>query len=227
MKFPQLPTFAKTAPFADLRPLRTTTLRLSKLFLPLLSLLDRRQRMHPTTALIVDCGSGFTRATVFSRDAHGHVRACEAHEHAGLDEAWRERRVVDALVEGGAALRDWAASIQALIDATGCTRAVVGTTGGLRQAVADGLVTPAMVAALVALLGELAPSATVRILSGEDEARAHPNPSPNASPHPHPYPHPHLSPTPTLCLTLTRRVRSWRRCSTSRTRPCRPVRRAR
>ena len=29
-----------------------------------------------------------------------------------------------------------------------------------------------MVAALVALLGELAPSATVRILSGEDEARA-------------------------------------------------------
>ena len=169
--------FAKTAPFADLRPLRTTTrLRLSKLFLPLLSLLDRRQRMHPTTALIVDCGSGFTRATVFSRDAHGHVRACEAHEHAGLDEAWRERRVVDALVEGGAALRDWAASIQALIDATGCTRAVVGTTGGLRQAVADGLVTPAMVAALVALLGELASNATVRILSGEDEARAHPNP---------------------------------------------------
>ena len=167
------PTFAKTAPFAELRPPRTTTkLRLSKLFLPLLSLLDRRQRMHPTTALIVDCGSGFTRATVFSRDAHGHVRACEAHEHAGLDEAWRERRVVDALVEGGAALRDWAASIQALIDATGCTRAVVGTTGGLRQAVADGLVTPAMVAALVALLGELAPSATVRILSGEDEARA-------------------------------------------------------
>ena len=49
---------------------------------------------------------------------------------------------------------------------------MVGTTGGLRQAVADGLVTPAMVAALVALLGELAPSATVRILSGEDEARA-------------------------------------------------------
>ena len=119
--------------FSELNHLRTTTLRLSKLFLPLLSLFDRRQRMQPTTALIVDCGSGFTRATVFSRDARGRICACEAHEHAGLDEAWRERRVVDALVEGGAALRDWAASIQALVDATGCTRAVVGTTGGLPQ----------------------------------------------------------------------------------------------
>ena len=153
-------------------------MQLRKLFLPLLWLFERRRRMQPTTALIIDCGSGFTRAAVFSRDADGLIRSCEAHSHVargggyGELDAWRQRKVVDALVEGGAALREWAASIQTLIDATGCAKTVVGTTGGLRQAVADGLVTPAMVAALVALLRELAPSATVRLLSGDDEARA-------------------------------------------------------
>ena len=146
--------------------------QLRKLFLPLLSLLDRRRRMQPTTALILDCGSGFTRAAVFTRDADGLIHSCEAHKHAGLDDVWKQRKVVDALVEGGAALREWVASIQTLIDATGCTRTVVGTTAGLRQAVADGLVTPDMVTAFVALLRELAPSATFRLLSGDDEARA-------------------------------------------------------
>ena len=128
--------------------------------------------MQATTALIIDCGSGFTRAAVFSRNADGLIRSCEAHSHAGLPDPWRQRKVVDALVEGGAALREWVASMQALIDATGCAKTVVGTTGGLRQAVADGLVTPAMLAALVALLRELAPSATFMALSGDDEARA-------------------------------------------------------
>ena len=146
--------------------------QLRKLFLPLLSLLDRRRRMQPTTALILDCGSGFTRAAVFTRNADGLIHSCEAHKHAGMDDVWKQRKVVDALVEGGAALREWVASIQTLIDATGCTRTVVGTTAGLRQAVADGLVTPDMVTALVALLRELAPSATFRLLSGDDEARA-------------------------------------------------------
>ena len=163
-------TARRPAP-SDLREAHTLV-RLHKLFLPLLSLLERHRRMQPTTALIVDCGSGFTRAAVFSRDADGLIRSCEAHNHAGLDDAWRQRKVVDALIEGGAALREWVASIQALIDATGCATTVVGTTAGLRQAVADGLVTPAMVAALVALLRELAPSATFRLLSGDDEARA-------------------------------------------------------
>ena len=100
------------------------------------------QQQPPTAALIIDCGSGFTRAAVFSRASSGAIRACEAHSYAGLPDPWKQPKIVDVLVKGGAALREWVSSVQALIDLTGCSTTVLGATGGLRQAEADGTVAP-------------------------------------------------------------------------------------
>ena len=123
------------------------------------------------TALIVDCGSGFTRAAVFFSDSGG-IYSLEAHCYAGRQhEPWRQCRIVDALVEGGSTLREWVAGLQALRGLTGCTTTIVGATGGLRQAVIDGKVTLAMLSALSRLLHELVPGATYRGLSGDEEAQ--------------------------------------------------------
>ena len=124
------------------------------------------------TTLIVDCGSGLTRAAVFWRDAGNRVHACEASASTGQAEPFALPRIVDVLTEGGSALHRWVASIQELVVATGCTSTVIGATGGLRQAEAAGRVTPRMLASLGELLRELVPAAEFRSLSGEDEARA-------------------------------------------------------
>ncbi|EOD17063.1 hypothetical protein EMIHUDRAFT_244477 [Emiliania huxleyi CCMP1516] len=124
------------------------------------------------STLIVDCGSGLTRAAVFWGDAGNRVHACEASASTGQAEPFALPRIVDVLTEGGSALRRWVASIQELVVATGCTSTVIGATGGLRQAEAAGRVTPRMLASLGELLRELVPAAEFRSLSGEDEARA-------------------------------------------------------
>lgn len=125
--------------------------------------------MSPT--LIVDCGSGFTRAAVFQgRD--GRVHCQEAHAYAGLSGSFAQRRIVDVLVEGGLALREWVMGIRALSESTGCGITVVGATGGLRQAELDGTVTPAMLTRLAALLRDLVPRVEFLRLSSEDEAQA-------------------------------------------------------
>ena len=105
---------------------------------------ERRGRRHKAL-LIVDCGSGATRARVFWRDRKFRIRQQEAGEYAGLSEKWSQPKIVDALVEGGSVLDGWVAGIQALIEATGCHAAIVGATGGLRAAEASGLVSRAMI----------------------------------------------------------------------------------
>jgi hypothetical protein len=122
--------------------------------------------------LVVDCGSGFTRAKVYWRGRGRRIRTQEPHVYAGLPKRWTQRKIVDALMEGGAKLRDWVTSIQALVHATNSRAALVGATGGLRKAIDDGRVTPAMLLLFKQILAEYAPSASFYLLSGEDEAEA-------------------------------------------------------
>ena len=127
----------------------------------------------PTSlTLIVDAGSGFTRAAVWWRDGDGLVHASEAHAYAGQQERWKEDRIVDVLVTGGEALRGYVESIRTLGEQTGCFTTLIGATGGLRQAELDGKVLPAMMEALEDRLCEVAPSVRFRRLSGNDEAGA-------------------------------------------------------
>ena len=118
--------------------------------------------------LIIDCGSGFTRAKIFWRSADGLVCWRPAVDSEGL--RWKQRRLVDVLIEGGATVREWVIGVQALIELSGAESAIMGATGGLREAEADGRVTPAHMEDLLVALQELAPTIQFRCLSGDEEA---------------------------------------------------------
>lgn len=121
--------------------------------------------------LIVDCGSGFTRAKLFHSAAGGdEVQVATAAGRGG--DKWRQRRLVDVLIEGGDSLREWVCGIEDLREFSGAASVILGATGGLREAELEGRVTPAHMEAFRALLSENAPDATFRCLSGEEEAQA-------------------------------------------------------
>jgi hypothetical protein len=130
----------------------------------------RRRHKREPPLLVVDCGSGATRAKVFFRDKQNRIRQQHPHEYAKLSQPWRQPPIVQVLETGNMEL--WASSIQTLIEATGSRAAIVGATGGLRAAEASGAVTPAKLAELRRCLARVAPTAEFRALSGEDEARA-------------------------------------------------------
>ena len=119
--------------------------------------------------LIIDCGSGFTRAKLFWRGANG-VCWTPAMDADGV--RWKQARLVDVLIDGGETLREWVSGVQRLIELSGADPVIMGATGGLREAEADGRVTPAHTKALLETLHELAPTAQFRCLSGDEEARA-------------------------------------------------------
>ena len=128
-----------------------------------------QQQPRSDLMLIVDCGSGFTRAKLFHSKGDEVVVATAA-DRSG--DKWRQRRLVDVLLEGGDVLREWVSGIQDLQSTSGASSVILGATGGLREAEIEGRVTPTHMSAFRIALKELAPGATFRCLSGEEEARA-------------------------------------------------------
>lgn len=120
--------------------------------------------------LIIDCGSGFTRAKVFYTAADG-IHSQEAGEYVGQG-SWQQPALVSVLLEGDVAVRAWVSQLQVLIDACSSSAVIAGATGGLRQAMRDGHVTSVMLEEFRAILYELAPLVDFRYLSSEEEAEA-------------------------------------------------------
>jgi len=119
--------------------------------------------------LVFDCGTGRTRAKVFTQ-WRDKMEIVEAGKHCKADEAWAAATIAATLQGDEETITTWIEELRALAQKCSCDRAIVGATAGLRQAISQGDVQQSAVTALDVRMAKLSPPLTFHLLQKEDEA---------------------------------------------------------
>merc|ERR1711966_173106 len=125
-------------------------------------------RMSSSSAMvIVDCGSGYTRASRFHRSPTNRVHATATRCNI---------RALHHVMSCPCESSEWLRQLAELVDEVdaGATEVVLGATGGVRDLVSSGGITPEELTRfreLLATSADLPFTARLHILGGDDEAR--------------------------------------------------------